>query len=115
MMRKKIFDEGLRYNEKYRTSQDVALWYDAILAGFHIANLNNIILLFRQDDDVFKRRGRAKAWNEFKIYIHGIYKMKGLFTWYYIYPLARLAFRMMPDSIIRAIYQSNIRNRMLRN
>ena len=48
MMRKKIFDEGLRYNEEYRTSQDVALWFDALNAGYHIANLDDIILHFRQ-------------------------------------------------------------------
>lgn len=115
MLRKKIFDEGLRYDEQYRTSQDVALWYDAVLAGYHIANLDEIILLFRHSRDVYKRRGHAKAWNEFKIYMKGIYRMKGLFTWNYIYPISRLAFRMMPDSIIRFFYQSNMRNRMLRN
>lgn len=113
MMRKKIFDEGLRYDDKYRTSQDVALWFDAMMSGYRIANLDEIILLFRQSDGVYKRRGRAKAWNEFKIYIHGIYRMKGLFTWYYIYPISRLVFRMMPDFIIRTVYQSNMRNRML--
>lgn len=113
MMRKKIFDYGLKYNEKYRTSQDIALWYDALMAGFHIGNIEDIILLFRQDGDVFKRRGRAKAWNEFKIYMNGIYRMKGLLTWKYAYPMARLAFRLMPDGIIKAIYQSSMRNRML--
>jgi glycosyltransferase involved in cell wall biosynthesis len=115
VMRKKIFDEGLRYNEKYRTSQDIALWFDALLAGYRIANLDEIILLFRQSGDVFKRRGRAKAWNEFKIFMHGIYQIKGLFTWNYIYPITRLIFRMMPDNIIRMVYQSNMRNKMLQD
>ena len=115
MMRKKIFDEGLRYNEKYRTSQDVALWFDAMMAGYRIANLDEIILLFRHSSDVYKRRGHAKAWNEFKIYMKGIYRMKGIFTWNYAYPISRLVFRMMPDGIIRAVYQSNMRNRMLQD
>lgn len=113
MMRKKIFDEGIRYNEKYRTSQDVALWFDAMRAGYRIANLDEVILLFRHSSDVYKRRGHAKAWNEFKIYMKGIYRMKGLFTWNYAYPISRLVFRMMPDCVIRAVYQSNMRNRML--
>ena len=39
MMRRRIFDEGLGYNEKYRMSQDIALWFDAVLAGYRIANL----------------------------------------------------------------------------
>ena len=115
MMRKKIFDEGLRYNEEYRTSQDVALWFDALNAGYHIANLDDIILLFRQNSSVFKRRGRAKAWNEFKIYIKGIYRKKGLFTFYYVYPLSRLLFRLMPARLIEFIYKSNMRNKMLQS
>lgn len=115
MMRKKIFDEGLRYNEEYRTSQDVALWFDALNADYHIANLDDIILHFRQNSSVFKRRGRAKAWNEFKIYIKGIYRKKGLFTFYYVYPLSRLLFRLMPARLIEFIYKSNMRNKMLQS
>lgn len=115
MMRKKIFDEGIRYNENYRTSQDVALWFDAMMAGYRIANLDEIILLFRHSSDVYKRRGHAKAWNEFKIYMKGIYRMKGVFTWNYAFPISRLVFRMMPDCVIRTVYQSNMRNRMLQD
>ena len=115
MMRKKIFDEGLRYNEEYRTSQDVALWFDALNVGYHIANLDDIILHFRQNSSVFKRRGRAKAWNEFKIYIKGIYRKKGLFTFYYVYPLSRLLFRLMPARLIELVYKSNMRNKMLQS
>lgn len=115
MMRKKIFDEGLKYNEKYRISQDVALWYDALLVGCRIANLNDIILLFRQSCDVYKRRGKAKAWNELKIYTNGIYRMRGLFTLSYVYPLTRFIFRMIPSMFIREIYQSSIRNILLNN
>ena len=114
MMKKKLFDEGLKYNEKYRTSQDVALWFDVISAGYHIDNLEDIILLFRQNNDVYSRRGRAKAWNECKIYINGIYRLKGLFTWKYIYPLLRLFFRLMPSSIVKFIYESKLRNRLLK-
>ena len=73
MMRKRMFDEGLHYDERYRMSQDIKLWYDAILAGYKIANLPEVCLYFRQQGDVFRRRSRVKAWNEFKIYMNGIY------------------------------------------
>ena len=115
MMRRRIFDNGLRYNEKYRMSQDIALWYDAVLAGYKIANLPEISINFRSAGDVFKRRSRAKAWNEFKIYMGGIYRMWGLFTLKYKYPIARLCFRLMPPRIVKAIYGSGIRTRILEN
>ena len=113
MMRKKMFDEGIRYNEKYRMSQDIALWYDAVLAGYKIANLSEITINFRSQGDVFKRRSRAKAWNEFKIYMGGIYKMWGLFTLKYRYPIARLCFRLMPPKLVKRIYGSGVRTKFL--
>lgn len=113
MMRKRIFDEGLRYNEKYRMSQDIALWFDAIMKGYHIANVPEVTINFRSQGDVFKRRSRAKAWNEFKIYMRGIYGMNGLLTMKYRYPIARLCFRLMPTTIVKFVYGSQLRSKLL--
>lgn len=113
MMRRRVFDEGLRYDERYRMSQDIKLWYDAILAGYKIANIPDICLYFRQQGDVFRRRSRVKAWNEFKIYMNGIYRMHGLFTLAYRYPIARYVFRNLPPSLVKRIYESNARKRVL--
>ena len=113
MMRRRIFDEGLHYDERYRMSQDIKLWYDAILAGYRMANLQEIILYFRQQGDVFRRRSRVKAWNEFKIYMNGIYRMHGLFTLAYRYPIARYVFRNLPPSLVKKIYESGMRKKVL--
>lgn len=113
MMRKRMFDEGLLYDERYRMSQDIKLWYDAILAGFKMANLPDVCLYFRQQGDVFRRRSRVKAWNEFKIYMNGIYRMHGLFTLAYRYPIARYIFRNLPPSLVKKIYESGMRKRVL--
>lgn len=113
MMRKRMFDEGLKYDERYRMSQDIKLWYDAILAGYKMANLPDVCLYFRQQGDVFRRRSRVKAWNEFKIYMNGIYRMHGLFTTAYRYPIARYIFRNLPPSMVKRIYESGMRKRVL--
>jgi Glycosyltransferases, probably involved in cell wall biogenesis len=113
MMRKRMFDEGLRYNEKYRMSQDIALWFDAIMRGYRIANVPEVTINFRSQGDVFKRRSRAKAWNEFKIYMNGIYRINGLFTMKYWYPIARLCFRLMPPAVVKIIYGSSMRSKLL--
>ena len=114
MMRRKIFDEGLSYNEKYRTSQDIALWFDALLAGYMISNVPQVTIYFRRDGDVFKRRGREKAWNEFKIYMVGIYKLFGPVTLKYVFPISRLIFRLMPSSVIKYVYGSKARKKLLK-
>ena len=113
MMRRKIFDAGLKYNEKYRMSQDIALWFDAIEAGYKIGNVPEVTIRFRSQGDVFKRRSRAKAWNEFKIYMGGIYNLYGLFTTKYRYPIARLSFRLMPPSVVKLVYGSKLRSNFL--
>lgn len=113
MMRRTIFTSGLKYDEKYRTSQDVALWFDAICKGYKLANLSEVTLKFRRDGDVYKRRSKQKAKNEFKIYINGIHRIYGLFTLKYLYPVARLIFRMMPISIVRQVYGSSLRSNFL--
>ena len=114
MMRKRMFDEGLKYDERYRMSQDIKLWYDAILAGYKMANLPDVCLYFRQQGDVFRRRSRVKAWNEFKIYMNGIYRMHGLWTTAYRYPIARYIFRNLPTPIVKWIYGSKLRNHVLK-
>lgn len=113
MMRRRIFDEGLWYDERYRMSQDIKLWFDAILAGYRIGNIPEVVLYFRREGDVFRRRSRAKAWNEFKIYMNGIYRMKGLLTPAYIYPIARYCFRLLPPTVVKWIYGSKLRKKVL--
>lgn len=114
MMRKRIFDNGLRYDERYRMSQDIALWYDALCAGYKIGNLEDITIYFRRDGGVFKRRSRQKAYNEFCIYMKGIRRYYGLFSWRYIYPIARYLFRLMPVSVVKWTYNSKMREKFLK-
>lgn len=114
MMRRSMFDNGLRYDERYRTSQDLALWYDMLCKGYQIGNIKDVTIYFRREGDVFKRRNKRKnTFNEFKIYINGISRLYGYFSWRYVYPVSRLIFRLLPVSIVRKIYGSNIRKRVL--
>ena len=113
MMRRRIFDTGIRYNEKYRTCQDLALWFELLHKGFKIANLSEVTIYFRRGDDLYKRRNRKRAWIELEIFIKGIYKLYGLFTLAYIYPISRFVFRLMPVSFIKKIYGSKMRKRIL--
>lgn len=112
MMRSSIFKSGIKYNETFRTSQDIALWYDLLCKGYKIANLQEIVIMFRRDDDLFSRRSRNKAFNELKIYCNGIRRIHG-FSLLYIYPFARFIFRLLPVRVIKSIYSSKIRHLFL--
>ena len=114
MMRKQIFDNGECYDEKYRTNQDLALWFTLLSKGYRIANLSEVLVLFRRASDMLKRRGRASAVREFKIYVHGIYLLYGVVTLKYIFPLSRLVFRFLPLPLVRIIYGSNLRTKVVK-
>lgn len=113
MMRKRIFNSGLKYDERFRTSQDLALWFDVLDKGYKISNVSETTIYFRLAGDVFKRRSKEKAINEFKIYMNGIYRLHGIFTFAYIYPISRLIFRYMPKFMIKFIYGSKLRKAVL--
>ena len=112
MFRKSIFDDGVKYPEKYRTSQDIALWYKLLSLGYKIANIDDVIYFLRINDDFYSRRSRQKAINEFKIYWYGILDLKGV-TWELVYPLSRLIFRLLPNTLVKKIYTSRLRKKML--
>lgn len=114
MFRRRFFDDGFRYNNRFHICEDVSLWFDAVSAGRNINNISNVVLHFRRNPSMLKRRGREKAWSEFQAYCNGIYKLYGALTPKYLYPLARLVFRLMPTAIIRKIYDSKLRHRVVK-
>lgn len=111
MMRTEMFRKGIKYDERYITSQDIALWYDVVCAGYKLASLQEPTY-YLELEDIIGRRSRKKAWNEFKIYINGIRRLHG-FTYYYIYPIGRLIFRLMPKKMIQSIYSGGMRRKFL--
>lgn len=109
MFRRRIFDEGYRYSSRYHICEDVTMWYDLACGGKVINNLPDVVLHFRRSDSMMNRRSREKAWSEFKAYNDGIYRLWGPFTYKYIFSVARLAFRLMPMSVIKTLYNGRIR------
>lgn len=112
MMRASVFkDRGLRYDERYRNSQDIVLWFDALSLGCGMANLHEVVLKFTEAGDVYKRRGTVRAKNEFLGWMRGIKKNYGVFSFKYIYPCARYLVRRLPARIIKLYYNSKLYRR----
>lgn len=109
LFRRNIFDDGNRYCEDYKTSQDIEFWFRLLKKGYKISNISEIALNFRLSNDFAKRRSKKKALNEFKIYWNGILDLYGV-SFNLIYPIVRLIIRMLPAFIIEGIYKSNLRN-----
>ena len=114
MIRKALFDEGVMYNEAYRTTQDLALWFDVLKTKHQVANLDDFVLQFRRDSNVYQRRkNKDDSRLELKIHLKGIKSLFGISPIKSLYPIARYCVRLLPNSIINAIYNSNIRGKVL--
>ena len=113
MIKKDLFDEGISYNEEYRTSQDLALWFDVLAAGYKVANIDKVLLKFRRNDSVYKRRSNRKDSNlELKVHEKGILKLYGFSPYKSLFPIMRYIIRLLPSSIIRRIYNGSLRQRI---
>jgi glycosyltransferase involved in cell wall biosynthesis len=114
MMRKSMFDAGVNYNADYRTTQDLALWFDVLSAGYKIHNIDTPLLKFRRDDAIYHRRSNMKdSWLELKIHERGIYKLYGLSPIKSLFPLARFALRLLPGFMIKAVYNGKLRKKIV--
>ena len=113
MFRRRFFDAGFRYSNRYPICEDVVLWYDAVCAGRIIHNIPDVILRFRRNEGAMHRRSKQKAWSEFRAYNNGIYRLCGPFSTRYVYSFARLLFRLMPLPLIKWVYRGDgLRNRL---
>ena len=69
LFRKSFFEKvGHFYRPDFRTNQDTILWYDGLMNGAKIANVQEIVLFFRVSDDLIsaRRGGKEKAQKQLK-------------------------------------------------
>jgi hypothetical protein len=115
MIRKALFDEGVMYNEAYRTTQDLALWFDVLKTKHQVANLDDLVLKFRRDSNVYQRRkNKEDSRLEMKIHLNGIKELFGFSPIKSLCPVARYTMRLLPNSIINLIYNSSLRGKLLK-
>jgi len=115
IIRKTLFDEGILYNEEYKTTQDLALWFDVLATGHQMANLEEFVLQFRRETNVYQRRkNKADSRLELKIHLKGIKKLFGFSPIKSLYPVARYTLRLMPNSVIHWFYNGSLRGKLLK-
>lgn len=106
---KRICDIGC-YDPKYRTSQDYALWYDAIGKGLIIHNLPSSLIRYRLDDTYQKRKGWSYRWNDVKIKWEGIPKVDKRKRMK-IFALTPILVYLIPSALFRVLKNLDPRNR----
>ena len=107
LFRKRFFEKaGCLYRPEYRKNQDTLLWYDGLIKGVKMGNVQDVVLKFRSTDDMLKNRrsGReaAKKQLEARLMINkGLHY--GLYSDLYAYAIYLL---MISPTFIRKIIYS---------
>jgi hypothetical protein len=103
-----------QYNTKTFSNEDIDLWFRLLSDGYCIINITEPLLKYRITDNTFLRRNYKKAFCELKIYWTNLIKLHG-FSPLLVYPLARFISRLLPAELIKKIYFSKIRTKLLSN
>jgi hypothetical protein len=101
--RREVFDLVSGYPLSDR-NEDIAMWFKCIEAGIDFDNVREPLLEFRVSPAFWGRRSASKAWREFLTYYAGTRRLWG-FNWRLVFPFARLAFRLMPERVVRIGYR----------
>ena len=107
--RPRVFDKVPGY-PPIRQNEDLAMWFECMIAGLVIDNLHEPLYRFRFDENFWRRRTFLRPWTEFLIYVRGLWRLEGV-TWKYINPAIRLLIRVAPLRLQRMLYSSSLRAR----
>jgi glycosyltransferase involved in cell wall biosynthesis len=97
-----------RHYPEVPVNQDWALWFRCLELGLVISNIPGALVDMTVSEDFFRRRGPRRALEEFRILLDGIWRIDR-FTWRYVFPLMRFAFRLLPRRLVRRAYRSGLR------
>ncbi len=106
--RREFFERVGLYNEDLPLRQDIEMWFRAIEGDVPMANLREPLVLFRVSDELVRRRNLAVGLVEFRIFIKGIDRLKGLHP-AMLWPLLRLIVRLLPSRITGWVYRRSAR------
>lgn len=106
MLRRCVFESGLRYRPDIGLVEDWHLWIDAAAKEFRFANLEQVFLNFRRSNDFFDKRGGWKqAAAEWRVRRHARRALGQSSLGNFSYAIAASALRLMPAKIQASAYR----------
>lgn len=106
-------DPGLRYPDAY-LCEDLAFLVTLAERGHAIANHPEVLFQWRTGTDFFaRRRDWRRGWTELRWYLRALRATGRPWSPAALYPVARFALRLLPLRLIRVLYRSGLRDRVL--
>ncbi|KEF41461.1 MAG: hypothetical protein ER33_11390 [Cyanobium sp. CACIAM 14] len=105
MLRRRVFESGLRYREDVRRTEDYHLWISAARRGFVFANLEEPLLNFRRDSTFFQRRGGwRQACADLHVRFRAMVELRLFSPINLLWALAAFGLRIMPATVQQWLY-----------
>ena len=106
MFRRKVFERGFRYPVDTTLTEDMALWFYLLHNGFRFANINEVLLDYRLDEDtVHRRKGFSKALSEIQLRSKYMWMLKQTSLRNIVLIFSRIVFHLMPANLLRVAYK----------
>ncbi|HHL6977876.1 TPA: glycosyltransferase [Escherichia coli] len=106
MFRRRVFETGIRYPVSTQLTEDMALWFNLLSQGFKFSNLNEILLDYRVNSAMLKRRnGFRKALSEITIRMKYMVRLRRVNITNIMLISARLFFHLMPPTLMSLAYK----------
>lgn len=106
MLRRRVFDSGLRYREDVKRTEDYHLWISAAGAGFVFANLPEPLLNFQRDSGFFRRRGGwQQAWADLHVRLRAMRELALFSAPNLLWAAAAFGLRLLPAALQKWLYR----------
>ncbi|UFK94538.1 glycosyltransferase [Providencia rettgeri] len=107
MFRSSIFKVGYRYPEDTILTEDMALWFNLLHAGYIFHNIDEVLLDFQINEETINRRiGYKKSIGEFKIRFKNMIALKKTSLKNLFLIFTKLALSFSPLFVIKAAYKN---------
>lgn len=105
MLRRRVFESGLRYREDVKRTEDYHLWISAAGAGFVFANLAEPLLNFQRDSGFFRRRGGwRQAWADLHVRFRAMRELRLYSATNLLWAVAAFGLRLLPAALQTWLY-----------
>ncbi len=107
MFRVTLFNDGIRYPTHTTLTEDMALWYELLIKGYHFANLHEVLIDYRLNENTIARRtGISKAFSEVRIRTYYMIALKEISLRNIVLILSRVVFHLMPSTLVKLAYKN---------
>ncbi|RZG14242.1 glycosyltransferase [Pseudoalteromonas sp. CO342X] len=107
MFRVSVFKDGCRYSTETALTEDMALWFELLKKGYKFANLTDVLLDYRLNEQTIKRRrGFYKCLSEINLRLKYMRLLNEVTVKNFLLISSRILFHFAPPALLKFAYRN---------